>query len=386
MATLHHSAARITPAVLQWALDRAESTPAKLAKATGTNAPVVERWLSGDKNPTFRQAQEAAKHLRVPFGFMFLPEPPPAGLPIPDFRTLAGQTIGEASIDLRDVVLATLRRQAWLSEYRKEEDEARVGVVGCAKKGESWRATALDIRSQLGLRDAFRPTRQDEFLRDLTERAEALGVYVIRSGVVANNTHRPLDVKEFRGFCLSDPFAPFIFINGADVRSAQAFTLVHELAHVWMGETGVSGPLTSTATGTEAQCNRIAAEVLVPEQELFRVWDGDADIPDAVAAAARHFRVSRYVLAIKAWQSNLISQPVLGGLLKDYRREDRGKEASGSGGDFYKTAVVRNSRSFSERLMDALSRQRVLTRDAAGLLELRTKSLDGLARELVDLG
>lgn len=387
MATLHHSTAQIAPAVLQWALERADSTPTKLAKAADTTVPIVERWLGGGKGPTFRQAQEAAKHLRLPFGFLFLPEPPPEKLPIPDFRTLSGEVVGDVGIDLRDVVLATLRRQAWLSEYRQEEGEQPVAVVGRAQVGESWRHLAMDIRAQLELDGASRPTRHDEFLRDLTERAEALGVNVIRSGVVGHNTHRTLNVREFRGFCISDSYAPFIFINSADAKSAQAFTLVHELAHVWLGETGISGPLTVTATGTEAYCNRAAAEVLVPQEELLRVWHYNTEVKDAVVAAARHFRISRYVIAIKAHDCTLLSQTVLNDLLKQYRADDRHKKASDPpGGDFYKTAVVRNSRRFTERLIDALSRQRILTRDAAGLLELKTKNLDRLARELVGHG
>jgi hypothetical protein len=96
--------------------------------------PVVERWLAGEHSPTFRQAQEAAKHLRIAFGF--LPEPPSEELPIPDFRTLAGEAVHQATVDLRDVVRATLRRQSWLSEYRQEEGEEPVAVVGRAQESD----------------------------------------------------------------------------------------------------------------------------------------------------------------------------------------------------------------------------------------------------------
>ncbi|HMM61712.1 MAG TPA: ImmA/IrrE family metallo-endopeptidase, partial [Candidatus Rifleibacterium sp.] len=80
----------------------------------------------------------------------------------------------------------------------------------------------------------------ESFFNILVERSEQAGIIILRSGKVGNNTHRTLDVKEFRGFVIYDELAPFIFINGADAKAAQIFTLVHELAHVWLGASGVS--------------------------------------------------------------------------------------------------------------------------------------------------
>jgi Zn-dependent peptidase ImmA (M78 family) len=380
MSVTHEAKANVTPSVLLWGINRAETSPQNLAKAAHTSERVVALWLEGERQPSFRQAQEIAKHLRLPFGFLFLREPPPESLPIPDFRTLSGEAVGIVSADLRDVVLATLRRQSWLSDYLKEEGEEPVTVVGRASDATSADAIAADIRKALALNG--RPNRDDDFLRDLTASVEGLGVYVIRSGVVGNNTKRRLNVEEFRGFCISDDYAPFIFVNAADAKLAQAFTLIHELAHVWLGDSGVSGPITNHPTGREALCNRVAAEVLVPAVELAEMWAPGADLGAVVANAARRFRVSRYVVAIKAAEMGLITQQDKDALLLQYRREERTATPGESGGDFYRTAVVRNSRRFTERLLDALSRQRVLTRDAAGLLEMGPKNLNRLGREL----
>ena len=383
MSKLHASRARINPAVLRWGIERAHSTPSAVAKATGSKLPIVKRWMTGDASPTFPQAQKASKHLGVPFACLFLPEPPTEDLPIPDFRTLGGIALPKASIDLRHVILATLRRQSWLSDLRKDEGGDPVAVVGRFLPEHPWRSVAKDMQEELDI-NALARSQVDHFLRRLTARTEALGVCVIRSGVVGNNTHRPLDVKEFRGFALCDPFAPFVFVNSADAKVAQIFTLVHELAHVWLDETGISGPFRPRDSDTETRCNRIAAEVLVPEEALLEAWPGfsDPEIGVAVKRAARRFGVSRFVLAFKAHHSKLIDQEDLDGLLDEYRHDAYEGSGSGSGGDFYATAIVRNSRSFATELVDALDRRRVLAREAAGLLEIRTKHVDRLAGEL----
>lgn len=378
--------ALISPAVLGWAMDRASVSAGELAKAAGTSEKVVEAWLAGGRKPSFPQLRAAASRLRVPFGVLFLAEPPVEQLPIPDLRTLQGTGVIEASVDLRDVILATLRRQRWLSEYLRESQADPVDVVGRAGPDPQVDEVAADIREHLDLTDpSQRPARVDEFLRALVRRTEDLGVNVSRSGVVGNNTHRPLDVEEFRGFCISDDYAPFIFINGADVQSAQAFTLVHELAHIWRGDSGISGPEVAGAPPVEAFCNRVAAEVLVPAVAFVSAWDADVPIEDAVQAVARRFRVSRFVAAIRAFESGLIGRTDLEQLLDKYRQEGR-RGSAGGGGDFYRTLIARNGRSFTSGVVEALSRQHVLVRDAAGLLEAKPGHLRKLRQEVSQNG
>ena len=381
----HANRAVVTPGVVQWALERADVSTADLATALATSEASVGEWLDGSKQPTFRQARAIATRLHVPFGFLFLLEPPPENLPIPDFRTVDGASVGSISVDLRDVLLITMRKQDWLSEYLRQSGAEPVEVVGRARTGAIATEIADDIRQALDIPEGpDRSTRPDEFLRDLVRRVESLGVRVQKNGVVGNNTHRPLHVAEFRGFALSDEYAPFIFINSVDAQQAQTFTLIHELAHIWRGDTGISGGVDQGSSSVERLCNQVASAVLVPPQEFLRAWQPDLAPRDAIQAASRYFRVSRYAIAIRAFQNSLISQETLTILLDEYRQELAKPRASseGGGGDFYRTLVSRNGRSFTGGVIEAMNRQQVLIRDAAALLDAKPSQLSRISQEI----
>jgi Zn-dependent peptidase ImmA (M78 family)/transcriptional regulator with XRE-family HTH domain len=384
----HANPAMVAPSVLNWALERATVSRSDLAAAVGTSATVVEEWLGGNRQPSFRQARAAATRLRIPFGFLFLAEPPPEDLPIPDFRTVDGHRLRAISVDLRDVLLATMRKQAWLSEQLREGGADPVAVVGRAEGASSSSAVATDIRRTLRLPTGHqRPVSADEFMRDLVQRVERIGVNVLRSGVVGNNTSRPLKIDEFRGFTLSDQYAPFIFVNSVDARQAQIFTLIHELTHIWRGDSGISGGLEQTSLSVERFANRVAADVLVPPDEFRREWLERVPPRDAIRTASQHFRISRYVIAIRAFESGFIPRDVLDDLLAEYRAEGlRPRATTSSGGDYYKTLIARNDKSFTEGVVDAVGRQRVLVRDAAGLLDAKPGQLPRISREIRGAG
>jgi Zn-dependent peptidase ImmA (M78 family) len=201
-------------------------------------------------------------------------------------------------VDLRDVILSTLRKQTWLSEYLQAIGADPVEFVGSVTASTAPQLVARSISDALELPEPNdRPRNVETFLRFLVRRSESAGINVLRSGIVGTNTRRVPDVDEFRGFSLSDQFALFVFINGTDVKVAQIFTLIHELGHIWLGESGISDILSSGevfgGTSHESICNRIAAEVLVPSRDFLESWDADEELAETIKSAARQFHEKR---------------------------------------------------------------------------------------------
>jgi Zn-dependent peptidase ImmA (M78 family) len=201
---------------------------------------------------------------------------------------------------------------------------------------------------------------------------------VFRSGVVGSNTRRPLDVQEFRGFAISDSHAPAIFLNSRDAKTAQIFTLAHELAHVWVGETGISNldyrkNSAHQDSLVDRFCDQVAAELLVPEAEFDENWIGGGAVSGNLNSLARKFRVSQWVILRRAYELSTISQTVFDEAYDDLL-ENRRTRAS-QGGDFYLTSRARNNRTLTHAVVAAVGEGKVPRPEAAALLSVKLGTL-----------
>ena len=210
---------------------------------------------------------------------------------------------------------------------------------------------------------------------------------VILNGVVGNNTHRKLDTGEFRGFALVDEYAPLIFINNADFKAAQMFTLVHELVHVWAGAEGVShfgDPLVPLPHEIEQFCNKAAAEFLVPEVELRDVWN-QAPEERRYDFLARHFKVSTLVAARRALDLKLIDQEAYFEFYRAWEEDERRERLSGEGGgNFWNNQNFRVGKRFGSAIVRAVKEGRLLYRDAYSLTGLKGETFDKLVQRFGD--
>ncbi len=229
----------VNPELLSWGRERADFAQEDLAATFKKLAD----WESGQAQPTLKQLEKFACAVHVPLGYLFLEEPPEEHLPIADFRSIADTAKAKASPDLIDTLYAMQRRQAWLREHFLEtEAESPLPFAASARLADDPDAVGREMRRAVGLDEGWAAgvrTWQDA-VNELRRMIERLGVMAVINGVVGNNTHRRLCVREFRGFALADRHAPLVFVNGADAKSAQTFTLAHELAHIWLGEEKVS--------------------------------------------------------------------------------------------------------------------------------------------------
>lgn len=381
MAT-SRSEAQVRPGLLSWARERADFTVDRLAKKIGTKPETVMLWESGKKKPTFNQAQKLADVTSVPFGFLYLEKPPVERVLIPDLRTVGSVELRTLSVNLRDVVRDATVKQEWLIEYLKSNNEATpLPFIGKFKNDPIVCEVVADMKKVLQVSVNFRGTC-DDYTRFLIRAAESRRVLVLRAGVVGSNTHRKLDVKEFRGFSIVNKIAPVIFVNSSDAPTARLFTLAHELAHLWIGESGISDAAVGSTNKIEKTCNAIAGEFLVPEKSLKSLWERDAEWEAEVRRLAPHFHVSRLVIARRAKDLGFISgdeyQEFYAGELKDYKQ----KNASKKGGDPYRTASARNGAFLSRLVLNEALSGRMLLRDASRILGVQPSKLQTLAKKI----
>lgn len=366
-----------SPAVLRWARERA---------GVGYDVlhPSYAEWETGEQQPTAKQLEDVAKKTHVPFGFFFLPEPPEESLPIEDFRTVQGQRPARPSPELLDTVFAMQARQEWLREYLVDNGADPLPFVGSVSVEAPPLSVAAAIRAVLGLAPGWAAEHStwEDALRALRDTAEAAGVVVVSNGVVGNNTHRKLSPEEFRGFVLADAYAPLVFVNAADAKSAQMFTLAHELVHVWLNRGGVSSlpELRPTSHAVERFCDAVAAEVLVPAEEFRAAWAASADAEAAFARMARRFKVSPVVAARRALDLSLVPDAAFFAFYRAYT--SREKERTSAGGNFYPTQGSRVSKRFARAIMEAARSGQVLFSDAYRLTGLYGSSFTKFAQEL----
>ncbi len=378
------SEALVTPTILRWARERARTSRGELAKKLNTNPERIAMWESGETRPTFRQAQNIASKLKIPFGYLYLPAPPSEPIPLRDFRTIRDAEVSTPSAEFLDLLYDVIAKQSWYREFRKDEGADELPFVAYFSIAHEVDEVAASIASTLGIDDQLRRSagNWEAFLRDLMDRTERIGVLVMRSGLVAGNTHRHVSTKEFRGFAISDKLAPLIFINGNDAKAAQIFTLAHELAHIWTGETGISNesPADFGSNKVEQKCNQIATEVLVPRREFLRSWSPERDLDSNLLEAMRHFRVSSLVVLRRTLELELLPPDIV---WPRYRQEEQNqKQRSKGGGDFFRNLLSRNSRLLVEAVVGAVQSETALYTEAASLLNVRPSTIPKIAKFL----
>jgi Zn-dependent peptidase ImmA (M78 family) len=339
----------VKPELLRWARERSMIEPEALAE----RFPRLDAWERGDVRPTLKQLEDFASATHAPIGYFFLPTPPVERIPIPDFRTIAGRDVARPTPDLLDTIHLCQQRQEWYREFARSIGERPLAIVGSVNVTTDIRRAAAQIRNTIGfdLEERRRIPTWTDALRRFIELADSAGVMVMVSGVVGSNNRRKLDPEEFRGFALADALAPLVFLNGSDSKAAQMFTLAHELAHIWLGESAVSDPQPSIVPNhrVERWCNEVAAEMLVPLQVFQQDYDRNADLRTEMDRLARRFKVSTLVILRRMRDAGLSAAHFREAYAAEVERLHA--MSTGSGGNFYLTLGARASKRFARALV-----------------------------------
>ena len=373
----------VKPELLRWARERAGVTLEDLEK----KFKKLPEWESDrDVFPTLNQLEAFAKSVHVPLGYLFLDEPPEERLPIADFRTIGKTQRTKPSPNLIETIYAMQRRQDWMHDYMIECQADPLPFVGSAGLNDDPGTIGIEMRKMMGLNRGWagEVSTWQEAVTRLRLDVEKLGVMAVINGIVGNNTHRSLNVREFRGFALTDQYAPLIFVNGKDSKAAQMFTLAHELAHIWLGQSGLSGFENMIPTGTDVEewCNRVAAEFLLPSQELMQCWDQVKEQELPYKALAREYKVSPIVAARRALDLQLIEKATYFEFYEDYMSQPIKRKKSSSGGNFYRTQNVRVGKLFATRVIGAAMEGKIGFKRAYELTGLWGGTFQGYANEL----
>ena len=376
----------ISPLMLRWARERAGLAVEDLLNRFSK----LPKWESGDTHPTLKQLEKFARAVHVPVGYLFLPEPPNEGLPVDDFRTVDNQAILRPSPNLLAMLYSCQERQAWYRDFAQVTRQSPRKFIGSANTQMEPEAAAELIRAVLGFSIKKRQQCQtwEEALRLFIQQADDAGILVMISGVVLSNNSRKLDLQEFRGFALSDPLAPLVFINGADSKSGQMFTLAHELAHLWLNSSGVSNADAARQEMKEIEiwCNAVAAELLVPLAEFKPQLRDNEMLDHALPRLSRLFKISTLVVLRRlldtGWLDRKAFEAAWG---QEKARLRKIAERSSGGGDFYHTTVSRVSRRFTRALVTSTLEGQTLYRDAFRMLGVaKTSTFDNLCNKLED--
>lgn len=309
----------IQPAIISWALS--QTSEEKLGAKLVEN---IKHWLDGTKSPTFNQIEDFSKKSHIPLGYFFLQTPPVEQIGLLEYRTLDSIELTTPSRNLIDTIHEMENVQEWMVNYRKEGNYDTISVVGSLKNITDISVIVDTIRKDLGLNDEWykecrNPSEAFNKVRGLLEEC---GIVVMMNGIVGKNTHRALDVNEFRAFAMVNEWAPLIFINGADSAGGRLFSLFHEIVHLWIGENDLYNDRKYSTNGIkpiEVTCNAVAGELMVPKTAFLEKWNSNTndDTHEKIKELARLFRCSSSVIARRALDNKKIDKDVYNQVIAD---------------------------------------------------------------------
>lgn len=348
----------------------------------------IERWSAGDSAPTINQLSNLSSKLEIPFGYFFLTEPIDDAPAMFAHRTIRNASIDRPSQNLIDTLDDMQAVQDWMRQDAIDRGDTPLPFVGSQHTDHAdIMSLATAIRKQLGMPTGWyssngRCLPVDEAFTCLREYCAGAGIIVMLNGIVRDNTHRTLDPQEFRAFALIDEYAPLIFINRADSRHGQIFSLAHEIVHVWLGEEEIYNDEYRHADNApvEVLCNAVAAELIMPQQEFIREWKhAEGDTTNAIMnELTQSFPVSPVVIARRALDGHLISQDAYDRIVAESARQWEERTASSSGGNYYSTKRSRLDHRFVEHLAASLSEGRTSYTDAYRLTGTNRKTFSKL--------
>ena len=385
----------ITPNVLKWARESARMTEETAAAKVSVTVERFKEWEAGTSQPTIRQAQTLAKAYKRPFALFFLPEIPRDFQPLQDFRTPGSKVLTTSSIF---IIREIQQKQAWISDVYSGNQEEKLPFVGRFSINDNPQKVAQDILSTLKINPVS--YNFENPIKEWIDAAETNGIFISRTSFI--HSRLKLDSEELQGFAIADPHAPFVFVNSEDWNAPQLFTLVHELAHIWIAETGISNEVEPDLKHkdkfhpVELFCSEVAANALMPKEIILSFDTSSFQTSKDVFKVARQLGVSSFALLVRALNLNIISTTTYQKLKRqtdidfaayikrEAEKKAKQKEKEKSGGpNYFLLQLNRNSRLFTQTVLDAFRGGFIEPTLASNLLNVQVNKFQKLESQLI---
>ncbi len=379
----------ISSDMLKWIVSQASSYG-----FSDTVRDYLEKWQNGNA-PTFNQIEKVSKSTGIPLGYFFLQKPPVENITLVNYRTIDSEQLSNPSRNLIDTLHDMDLVQEWVREYQIANGNLPCAFVGLFKNETKYTTIAENIRNLLNIKiDWYNQTKTvEESFNFLRAAISNLGVVVMMNGVVGNNTHRPLDIEEFRAFAVVDEYAPLIFINANDSINGRLFSLVHEFVHICKGENSLYNDMVyveHTVQPIEILCNAVAAEILVPHNVFITEWNNTVINQDNlifnIDQIAKKFKCGTMVIARRAYDNGFIDystyQQICKTAINSYNRNRKKKKEEGGGGDYYKTLASRLDRRFLDMVVGSVRSGTMQYTDAFRLTNTSRATFDVLIQKI----
>lgn len=370
--------------VIQWVLN--QTSEEQLGLDLMQN---IKQWLDGTKTPTFKQIEEFSKKSNIPLGYFFLQTPPVEKIELLEYRTIDSLELVNPSRNLIDTIFEMERIQDWMKEYRQDTGFDILPLVGSLKNLSDAKLISMEIRKDLDLDIDWYKNVKDisDAFSYIREKLDEVGVVVMQNGVVGKNTHRSLNIDEFRAFAMVDEWAPLIFINSVDSHGAKLFSLFHEIAHIWLGENDLYNDRRNSGNVKELEvlCNSVASEILVPTDEFNRLWIEikEKDKRNKISLITQVFKCSESVIARKALDNNRIDKELYTEIIEDAIEAYKTmRENDSSGGNYYSTLKTRLDACFVRALCESINSGRTTFTEAYRLTNTSRKTFAEVAMRL----
>jgi Zn-dependent peptidase ImmA (M78 family)/DNA-binding XRE family transcriptional regulator len=385
--------AYITPSVLKWARESAGMSEEVAAAKVSVPVARIKEWEVGASQPTIHQARKLAKAFKRPFAVLFLPEIPRDFQPLQDFRTQGSTTLTTSSLF---IIREIQQKQAWIRDTYIENNEEKLPYVGRFSMGDDPVVIANDILHTLEIRPASYKT--DNPIKEWISAAESKGIFVSRTSFIHSTLK--LDPGELQGFAIADSYAPFVFVNSGDWKAPQLFTLVHELAHIWIAATGISNDVEPDTESrehfhpVELFCNEIAANALIPQDIICGFDKSIYQNANKVFKLANTLGVSSFAFLVRAFNLNLIPQAIYRKLkgeayiaykafLEEETKKKTKQKSNASGPDYFLLQLNRNGRLFTQTVLDAFRGGFIEPTLAGNLLNVTVNKFQKLEAQLL---